>query len=103
MKWHSSSLSPTMQSKPSGRRKILTDDIYIMIVEFVAHRLSAGRPRTYEEILDQIECQFNTVIQAATLRAMLKRKADVKTVIPNPIQGEQAEVTVVYEPCRCDR
>jgi hypothetical protein len=69
------------EPKPSGRREILTDDIYKMIVEFVAHRLSAGRPRTYEEILDQIEYQFNTVIQAATLRPMLKRKADAKTVI----------------------
>jgi hypothetical protein len=82
------------EPNPCGRRAILTDDIYKMVIELVTQRVSDHHPITYGEILDQIEYQFHTVIQPATLRAMLNRKHDVKTIIGNPIEEERAAVTV---------
>jgi hypothetical protein len=60
-----------------------------MVIELVNQRLGEGNPITHGEILDQIEYRLHTVIQPATLRAMLNRKGDVKTIIGNPIEEEE--------------
>ena len=63
------------------------------IFSYVNGQFTKGNPVSYDDILDCIYQEFHILMLPDTLRHLIKRSMDYKSIIGIPIEKERAQVT----------
>jgi hypothetical protein len=80
------------EARDSGRPSLLPPEVLTWMENLVVTRLNEHRPITYPELLDMLQYAHNIVISGNTLRHIVRRMANIKTIIGVPMESERVHV-----------
>jgi hypothetical protein len=80
--------------KPNGRPTILPDEAYEMIHYFVFSRYENKEATSYNFINEQLALNFDVHVQPNTLRHIVAKFEDIKTVTGKPMEDERIRVSI---------